>query len=149
MVYINGQEVVRFSVPPGPLAYDSVANGHNANRWEYFTVPDASSIVQEGINVLAVHMLNSGLGNHDATLDASLSVPGVWSFVFDDSNHDNFSNKVIFAGATVDARFGPPWAGQPYELVLDNGFGPSGIQGRISGHGASSATPVHGRVHQR
>lgn len=128
VAYINGQEIARFSVPPGPLSYDSLAYSHKANTWEYFTVSDASSVVQEGNNVLAIHMLNARLENPDVTLDASLFLSGVWSFVFDSSNHDSYSNKVIFADRTIDARFGPPWAGQPYELVLDNGSGEGGIQ---------------------
>ncbi|MCU0789189.1 MAG: DUF1800 domain-containing protein, partial [Verrucomicrobia bacterium] len=44
------------------------------------------------------------------------------------SGFHNNSNKTVFAGKTVPARFGPPWAGQNYQLVLSNGSGTNGIQ---------------------
>jgi uncharacterized protein (DUF1800 family) len=43
--------------------------------------------------------------------------PGYWTVRFSRSNHDTAA-KTIFPGKTVDARFGPPYAGQSYELKL-------------------------------
>ncbi len=52
---------------------------------------------------------------------------GVWSFYYDATHHNN-SNKIIFPGKTVPARFGVPYAGQSYELNLPARSGTNGIQ---------------------
>jgi uncharacterized protein (DUF1800 family) len=52
---------------------------------------------------------------------------GVWAFNYKSQFHNN-ATKVIFAGKTVPARFGPPWAGQSYQLTLNNGSGTNSIQ---------------------
>ena len=52
---------------------------------------------------------------------------GAWTFNYQGNRH-NDSAKTLFAGKTVPARFGPPWAGNSYELVLNNGSGTNGIQ---------------------
>ncbi len=51
---------------------------------------------------------------------------GVWAFNFR-SDHHNSGAKVIYPGKTVPARFGPPWAGRPYELDLPARTGTNGI----------------------
>ncbi|HEX5219643.1 MAG TPA: DUF1800 family protein [Verrucomicrobiae bacterium] len=42
---------------------------------------------------------------------------GVWTFNFKPGNHGT-NRGPIFAGKTVPARFGPPWAGQSYQLNI-------------------------------
>ncbi|HTI69831.1 MAG TPA: DUF1800 family protein [Candidatus Limnocylindria bacterium] len=64
---------------------------------------------------------------------------GTWSFRYIPARHDNRVKYVFFEKDTngnvltnqskhVPARFGPPWAGQPYGLVLDSGSGTNSIQ---------------------
>jgi uncharacterized protein (DUF1800 family) len=43
--------------------------------------------------------------------------PGVWSLQYDRTVHD-IEAKVLFAGKTIDPRFGPPRAGESYELRI-------------------------------
>jgi uncharacterized protein (DUF1800 family) len=52
---------------------------------------------------------------------------GAWSFSYD-STHHTTSNKIIFPGKIVPARFGSPWAGANYQLTLTNGSGTNSIQ---------------------
>ncbi len=53
--------------------------------------------------------------------------PGVWAFWFRSSRHDT-GGKLLFPGRTVDARFGPPHAGEPYQLVIPRRSGDAGIR---------------------
>jgi uncharacterized protein (DUF1800 family) len=52
---------------------------------------------------------------------------GVWTFNYKQERHKT-SSKTIFPGKTVPARFGPPYAGKNYELVLPARTGTNGIQ---------------------
>jgi uncharacterized protein (DUF1800 family) len=52
---------------------------------------------------------------------------GVWAFNFKSGNHGT-NRAPIFAGKTVPARFGAPWAGQSYQLNLPARTGTNGIQ---------------------
>lgn len=42
---------------------------------------------------------------------------GVWAFKYNANNHGT-NRGAIFAGKTVPARFGPPWAGNNYQLNI-------------------------------
>ena len=64
---------------------------------------------------------------------------GTWSFRYIPARHDNRVKYVFFTKDSngnivtnqpklVPDRFGPPWARQPYGLVLNNGSGTNGIQ---------------------
>ncbi|MCI0535469.1 MAG: DUF1800 family protein [Verrucomicrobiales bacterium] len=52
---------------------------------------------------------------------------GVWSFWYRPDRHNN-NAKTIFAGRTVPARFGAPYAGRNYELKLPARSGAAGMQ---------------------
>lgn len=59
------------------------------------------------------------------TLDGSANynttnLYGVYAFNYQSNFHRN-GIKTIFPSKTVPARFGPPWAGTSYQLVLNNG----------------------------
>ena len=45
------------------------------------------------------------------------NLPGIWTFSYMASNHNNTA-KTNFPAKTVPARFGPPWAGNSYQLIL-------------------------------
>jgi uncharacterized protein (DUF1800 family) len=67
---------------------------------------------------------------------------GVWSFVFDPNWHGTnrapilsvwnpnspATNPVATGPKTIPARFGPPWAGRPYQLVIPRRTGTNSIQ---------------------
>jgi len=48
---------------------------------------------------------------------AKSNVVGVWAFNYKAANHGT-NRSPIFPGKTVPARFGPPWAGQSYQLNI-------------------------------
>ena len=53
---------------------------------------------------------------------------GTWAFNFKSGNHGT-NRGAIFGGKTVPARFGQPWAGMPYQIVLPSrGQVTNGIQ---------------------
>jgi uncharacterized protein (DUF1800 family) len=52
---------------------------------------------------------------------------GLWAFYYD-ATHHNTSNKVIFPGKIVPARFGAPYASRNYELNLPARSGTNSIQ---------------------
>jgi uncharacterized protein (DUF1800 family) len=52
---------------------------------------------------------------------------GVWAFNYRFDRH-NTNSKSIFPGKTVPARFGAPWAGQPYQLSLAARSGTNSVQ---------------------
>lgn len=58
---------------------------------------------------------------------AITNLVGVWAFNFKSFNH-NTNPKTIFPNKTVPARFGPPWAGNNYQLALPARSGTNGIQ---------------------
>jgi uncharacterized protein (DUF1800 family) len=58
---------------------------------------------------------------------AKANTVGVWAFIFDATRHGT-NRGAIFGGKTVPARFGAPWAGTPYQLVIPGRTGTNGIQ---------------------
>ena len=64
------------------------------------------------------------------TSTAVSNLYGAWAFNYNYQPTDwhNASNKVVFPGKTVPARFGAPWAGVGYQLSLNNGGGTNGIK---------------------
>ena len=55
------------------------------------------------------------------------NLAGAWSFRYRLDHHNN-KQKILFPGKTVPARFGSPYAGNSYELVLKARTGTNGIQ---------------------
>ncbi len=53
--------------------------------------------------------------------------PGYWTLQYRTANHDT-KIKTIFPGKTVDARFGAPYAGKSYQLVLPARTANAGMQ---------------------
>jgi len=52
---------------------------------------------------------------------------GTWAFNFKQGNHGT-NRGAIFPARTVPARFGPPWAGQNYQLTIPARTGTNGVQ---------------------
>jgi uncharacterized protein (DUF1800 family) len=53
----------------------------------------------------------------DTNSTSKANTVGVWAFKYNAGNHGT-NRGAIFAGKTVPARFGPPWAGRNYELNI-------------------------------
>ncbi|NWK54950.1 lamin tail domain-containing protein [Verrucomicrobiaceae bacterium N1E253] len=76
VVYINGQEVKRFSMPdgaipfpPGNFSYD------HESAWEESLLTAASAYLQQGTNTIAVQVLNGTIGSSDLSIDLELKTP--------------------------------------------------------------------------
>ena len=74
VVWINGKEVARVSVPGGTLKYNSFANNHEA-VWENVVISNPGAILKPGKNIIAIHSLNTTLGSSDFSIDAELRTP--------------------------------------------------------------------------
>jgi len=74
VVWINGNEVARVSVPSGELRYNSFAKDHEA-AWEEIVISNPVEILKPGKNIIAIHALNTTLGSSDFSIDAELSTP--------------------------------------------------------------------------
>ena len=74
VVWINGREVARVSVPGGTLRFNSFANNHEA-AWEEVVIPNPDEILNVGKNIIAIHALNATLGSSDFSIDAELRTP--------------------------------------------------------------------------
>lgn len=81
-------------------------------------------------------------------LNANTNVVGVWALKYRTDRHNNRSKALFYewnANGTrgearaVPARFGPPWAGRPYGLILPARTGAAGMQDgyAILGHMAN------------
>src|SRR3954464_12141625 len=55
------------------------------------------------------------------------NLEGIWAFNFKTANH-NTNSKTIFPNKVVPARFGVPYAGRNYQLVLPARNGTNGIK---------------------
>jgi len=76
VVWINGHEVARDSVPAGELAYNAAANNHEATVWDSYTLTNASSYLVGGTNVIAIHVHNSSFNSSDLSINAELTSGG-------------------------------------------------------------------------
>jgi hypothetical protein len=74
VVWINGKEVARVSVPGGTLGYNSFAINHEA-VWEEVVISNPDKILQPGKNIIAIHALNTTLDSSDFSIDAELRTP--------------------------------------------------------------------------
>ena len=83
-------------------------------------------------------MINAGLTNATERNNVT-NLAGLWSFRYRTDRHDSrvkwvfherdaAGNILTNSPKTVPARFGPPWAGRPYGLKLNNGSTTNGIQ---------------------
>ena len=74
VVWINGKEVARVSVPGGTLRYNSFANNHEA-VWEEVVISNPGELLNPGKNIIAIHALNTTLSSSDFSIDAELRTP--------------------------------------------------------------------------
>ena len=78
-------------------------------------------------NPFSITSTNIIPGSTNLSTTTKSNLFAAWAFNFRSSRH-NTSVKTIFPSKTVPARYGAPWAGRNYQLVLSNGSGTNGIQ---------------------
>jgi hypothetical protein len=116
VVWINGTEVARFHVAAGNLAYNAVAQNHEADivDFEEVILTNASSYLVAGDNVIAIHALNSSIGSSDFSIDAQLleyredllpdPTPGVQNSVFSTTAPPSIDNVVHSPAAPLPGQ---------------------------------------------
>jgi uncharacterized protein (DUF1800 family) len=110
-------ELFTFGVDNGYDQNDIVAISKAWTGWSV-NIVDATNIY----NPLALRTTNllPGAPNNNVS-----NLAGVWTFNYKSSTHNN-SSKTVFPGKTIPARFGPPWAGKSYQLILPSRSGSNG-----------------------
>ena len=71
VLFLNGHEIARQSLPAGPVTIDTPANA-NGNETEYLNFPFDPALLVEGKNVLAIEVHNRSVGNNDLGFDLEL-----------------------------------------------------------------------------
>lgn len=78
VVWLNGREVGRFHVRPGPVTHGTLAENHEATEeFEELIVDQAASRLVPGTNLLAIQACNAAKGSSDFTIDAELRTPEI------------------------------------------------------------------------
>lgn len=72
VVYLNGQELIRPSMPAGPISYSTLAINHEGGDYTLFDLSTFASALVPGQNVIAVEMHQSSLSSGDMAFDAHL-----------------------------------------------------------------------------
>lgn len=80
VAYLNGTEVARDNAPAG-LDWQAAATaprpGDQVFDWETFSLTDKQHLLQDGVNVLAIHGLNDAADDADCLISPSLSGYGL------------------------------------------------------------------------
>ncbi|MCA9237297.1 MAG: lamin tail domain-containing protein [Planctomycetales bacterium] len=129
IVYINGVEVVRVHTSPGDKHYNSVSGQNHEAIWEDFTLSGMGGLLVNGVNVVAVHVLNGTIDSSDASFNLELSRP-------DDTVSQptpGAANSVFSANAPPQLRqlsqsIQQPTSGQDVVISI-KATDPDGVQG--------------------
>lgn len=74
VVYLNGTEVGRTSMPPGPIDYLTFANTASDDGRDFQTLNVPNTLFIEGENIIAVEVHQSTAGSSDLQFDLELSI---------------------------------------------------------------------------
>jgi len=77
VVYINGQEVERFSLQSGEIPFPppaGFASSHEA-AWESELLAGAGAHLRVGTNTIAIQVINASISSSDLSIDAELKTP--------------------------------------------------------------------------
>ncbi len=75
VVYLNGHEIARASMPTGYVRHDTPALGHEAgNRYEPFDWSAANALLVPGPNLIAVEVHQQSVSSSDLVFDLALAV---------------------------------------------------------------------------
>ena len=114
VAYLNGSEVARRNVSTEPGVappFDSVGrrekNVDETNVAETFDLSAHSPLLLDGDNVLAIHGINSAVGEEDFVIRAELSATGAAGrpLYFEDSTPGAANSTQGFLGFTADTTF--------------------------------------------
>lgn len=72
IIWLNGHEIARRHVGQGELAHDALALYAHNLEWEDIILEEGQTLVQEGTNIIAVHVFNATLGSSDLSFDMEL-----------------------------------------------------------------------------
>lgn len=74
VVYLNGLEVARESLPAGPITYQTLATTHNGGSFQTIGLltSELSSLFRPGTNVVAVEIHQSSLSSSDISMDVEM-----------------------------------------------------------------------------
>ena len=78
VVYLNGQEIGRASMPAGPPTGATLALGHEASGYQTFDWSQAASLVVPGHNTVAVEVHQASSSSSDLVFDLELDVLPAW-----------------------------------------------------------------------
>ncbi|MBN1669827.1 MAG: lamin tail domain-containing protein [Kiritimatiellae bacterium] len=73
VAYLNGQELLRASMPGGTISYGTTAASHSAAGYETFNVSGHADKLVPGVNVLAVEVHQVGANSSDLLIDLELT----------------------------------------------------------------------------
>ncbi len=72
VLYLNGQEILRRGLPPGPIDYTALASSHEGGAYETFNLQAAIAVLVPGNNVLAAEVHQTNPGSSDLAFDLDL-----------------------------------------------------------------------------
>ncbi len=76
VAWINGREVARLHVKPGPVTFRTLGENHEATEeFEDVLIEDVRAWIRPGTNWLAIQAFNASLRSSDFTIDAELRTP--------------------------------------------------------------------------
>lgn len=70
--YVNGEEVLRYNLPAGPLTYDTLADGTEAEWFEDLEIP--ATALKAGTNRISAEVHQERVGSSDVVFGARLSM---------------------------------------------------------------------------
>ncbi len=73
VMYLNGQEIVRRSMPPGEINYGTLAYSHEGGTYETIDISDYAGLLADGPNTLAVEVHQRSGTSSDLVWDAEMS----------------------------------------------------------------------------
>jgi hypothetical protein len=73
VAYLNGQEIVRRSLPTGSIVYSTVASSHEGGAWQSIDVSSGIPWLVQGDNVLAVEVHQTSASSTDLAMGMELT----------------------------------------------------------------------------
>ena len=81
VVYLNGSEIGRASMPGGPVGHSTLAVGHEATGYQTFDWSSAIPLIVHGENTLAVEVHQASASSSDLVFDLELELNTAWKHV--------------------------------------------------------------------
>jgi alkaline phosphatase D len=132
LVYLNGQEVARRSLPTGTITYGTLASSHESGLYETIDISGHLDLLLTGANVLAVEVHQTNSSSSDLAWDAELRVSSspvnfMWSGAVTPTSarvKAKLVGELLVARLAVDTQ---PEFGTPLYSQLDTAFAANGL----------------------